>query len=115
MNPLQNKRIIVGITGSIVAYKAGELVRELKREGAEVKVVMTKAAQEFVAPLTFQVLSGNQVYTDLFTLGGRWEPEHINLAQWVELILVAPATADIISRFSSGRADDLLTTLCSAS
>lgn len=115
MDPLQKKRIIVGITGSIAVYKAGELVRELKRGGAEVKVVMTEAAQEFVSPLTFQVLSGNPVYTNLFSLEGRWEPEHISLAQWGELVLVAPATADIISKLSLGLADDLLTALILAS
>lgn len=115
MDPLQNKRIIVGITGSIAAYKAGELVRVLKRGGAEVKVVMTETAQEFVSPLTFQVLSGNPVYTNLFSPKGRWEPEHISLAQWGELVLVAPATADIISKLSLGLADDLLTALILAS
>lgn len=115
MDTLQNKRIIVGITGSIAAYKAGELVRELKRGGAEVKVVMTEAAQEFVNPLTFQVLSGNPVYTNLFSPEGRWDPEHISLAQWGELVLVAPATADIISKLSLGLADDLLTALILAS
>ncbi len=115
MDPLQNKRIIVGITGSIAAYKAGELVRELKRGGAEVKVVMTEAAQEFVSPLTFQVLSGNPVYTNLFGPEGRWDPEHISLAQWGELVLVAPATADIISKLSLGLAGDLLTALTLAS
>jgi len=115
MDPLQNKRIIVGITGSIAAYKAGELVRVLKRGGAEVKVVMTETAQEFVSPLTFQVLSGNPVYTNFFSLEGRWEPEHISLAQWGELVLVAPATADIISKLSLGLADDLLTALILAS
>ncbi len=115
MNPLQNKRIIIGITGSVAAYKAGELVRELKRGGAEVKVVMTEAAQEFVSPLTFQVLSGNPVYTNLFSPEGRWEPEHISLAQWGELVLIAPATADIISKLSLGMANDLLTALILAS
>ncbi len=115
MNPLQDKRIIVGITGSIAAYKAGELVRELKRERAEVKVVMTMAAQEFIAPLTFQVLSGNPVYTSLFHLEGQWESRHISLSQWGELIVIAPATADIISKLSLGLADELLTTLVLAS
>ncbi len=115
MNPLQDKRIIVGITGSIAAYKGGELVRELRREGAEVKVVMTAAAQEFVTPLTFQTLSGHPVYADLFSLNQQWVPEHISLAQWGDLVLIGPATADSISRLASGLADDLLTSVCLAS
>ncbi len=115
MNPLMDKRIIVGVTGSIAAYKAGELVRELRKQGVAVKVVMTEAAQEFVRPLTFQVLSGNPVYTNLFRLEGQWEPEHISLAQWGELILIAPATANFISKLASGLADDLLSSLCLAS
>ena len=110
-------RIALGVTGGVAAYKAAELVRRLQEEGFDVQVVMTRAAQEFVAPLTFAALTGQKVITDLF--GGRaGEPanvesavEHIAVAQRIDLLLVAPATADILAKMARGVADDFLTTL----
>lgn len=108
---LKGKQIIVGITGSIAAYKAAEIVSCLCQNGAEVKVIMTPAATAFMAPLTFQTLSHNQVFTDLFESTGGYNPEHISLAQWADLVLIAPATANIIGKIATGIADDLLTTV----
>jgi phosphopantothenoylcysteine decarboxylase/phosphopantothenate--cysteine ligase len=107
---LKGKKIVVGVTGGIAAYKAAELVRELIRRGAEVRVVMTDHAREFVTPLTFETLSGNRVATDLFHLAGSFEMDHIALASFAELVVVAPATANVIGKLAAGIADDLLTT-----
>jgi phosphopantothenoylcysteine decarboxylase/phosphopantothenate--cysteine ligase len=107
---LQEKRIVLGVTGGIAAYKAAELVRELVRRGAIVRVVMTYHACEFVRPLTFETLSGNPVATDLFHLTGGHEIDHIALAEFADLIVIAPATANIIGKLAAGIADDLLTT-----
>ena len=102
------RRILLGVTGSIAAYKACELVRLLVRNGDRVTVVMTKAATEFVRPLTYQTLSRNPVYVDQFAPPAEWKPEHVSLAEDADLVLVAPATADILARMRYGLADDLL-------
>ena len=111
----RNKKVIVGITGGIAAYKSAELVRLFIKAGAEVRVVMTESAQEFITPLTLQALSGNAVSTSLFDESAELGMGHIELAKWADLIIVAPATADFIARLNAGMANDLLTTLCLAS
>ena len=115
MLQLNNKQILLGVTGGIAAYKAAELIRRLKDVGADVRVVMTKAAQEFITPLTLQALSGNTVHTSLLDPEAEAAMGHIELARWADLILVAPASADFMARVVCGQADDLLTTLCLAS
>ncbi len=112
---LHNKNVLLGVCGGIAAYKSAELVRRLQDAGAEVRVVMTRAATEFVTPLTFQALSGNPVHTDLLDTEAEAAMGHIELARWADLILIAPATANSIARLASGRADDLLTAICLAS
>jgi len=107
---LQGKCVILGVTGGIAAYKAAELLRLLVKSGAEIHVVMTRSAQEFITPLTFQTLSGNPVHTELFSLIQEQEIGHISLADRADLILVAPATANLIGKVANGIADDLLTT-----
>lgn len=114
MMRLQNKRVLLGVTGGIAAYKGAELVRRLQDQGAAVRVAMTRAAQEFVTPLTFQALSGHPVHTDLLDTEAEAAMGHIELARWADLVLIAPATADFIARLAQGRGDDLLTTLCLA-
>lgn len=114
MTILENKKLLLGVTGGIAAYKTAELVRLLKKEGAEVRVVMTKAATKFVTPLTFQALSGNPVATDLLDTDADAAMGHINLVRWADLVLVAPATANFIAKLRTGLADDLLSTLCLA-
>ena len=114
MERLNNKRILLGVTGSIAAYKAGELVRRLRDAGAEVRVVMTQGAGEFVAPLTFQALSGHPVHQHLLDTESEAGMGHIELARWADAILVAPASADFIARVVQGRADDLLSAICLA-
>jgi phosphopantothenoylcysteine decarboxylase/phosphopantothenate--cysteine ligase len=105
------KRILLGVSGGIAAYKAAELVRLLRKEGAEVRVAMTRGAAQFVTPLTFQALSGNPVHTDLLDAESESAMDHISLARWADLIVIAPATANLIAKLSHGLADDLLTTL----
>ena len=112
---MQGKRILLGVTGGIAAYKSAELVRRLRERGADVQVVMTAAAREFVGPLTFQALSGRPVRTDLWDSAAESAMGHIELARWADAVLVAPATADFLARLAQGRADDLLATLCLAS
>ncbi len=107
---LQGKCVVLGVSGGIAAYKAAELLRLLVKAGAEVHVVMTRNAQEFIAPLTFQTLSGNPVHTDLFNLIQEQEIGHISLADRADLVLVAPATANLVGKVANGIADDLLTT-----
>jgi phosphopantothenoylcysteine decarboxylase/phosphopantothenate--cysteine ligase len=107
-------RILLGVTGGIAAYKAAELVRRLKERGADVQVVMTAGAREFVTPLTFQALSGRPVRTDLWDAAAEAAMGHIELARWAELVLIAPASADFLARLAAGQADDLLATLCLA-
>lgn len=111
---LLNKHILLGVTGGIAAYKAAELVRLLRAEGAEVRVVMTQAATEFIAPMTFQALSGNPVRLDLFDEAEEAAMGHINLARWADLIVLSPASADFIAKMRIGVASDLLSTLCLA-
>ena len=108
---LAGKTIVVGVTGGIAAYKAAELVRLLVKDGAFVRVIMTKNAQEFITPLTLQTLSGNPVATETFNLTQESEIGHIRLADTADLIVVAPASADVIGKFAHGIADDLLTTV----
>jgi len=111
---LTNKQILVGITGGIAAYKSAELVRRLRDGGAEVRVVMTRAATEFITPLTMQALSGHPVSLDLLDTESEQAMGHIDLARWADAIIVAPASADFIARLAQGRADDLLATICLA-
>jgi phosphopantothenoylcysteine decarboxylase/phosphopantothenate--cysteine ligase len=108
---LSGKEIVLGVTGSIAAYKAVELLRELVKAGASVTVVLTEAAQRFVGPLTFAALSRREVMTDLFTLDYEAKIRHIAATEGADLLLVAPATANIIGKFARGLADDLLTNL----
>ena len=108
---LAGKTIVVGVTGGIAAYKAAELVRLLVKDGAFVRVIMTKNAQEFITPLTLQTLSGNPVATETFNLTQESEIGHIRLADTADLILIAPASADVIGKLAHGIADDLLTTV----
>jgi phosphopantothenoylcysteine decarboxylase/phosphopantothenate--cysteine ligase len=106
-----SKRVLLGVTGGIACYKALELVRLLKETGFDVRVVMTSAATEFVTPLSFQTLSGHPVATDLFSLTQESEIGHINLADTSDLVVIAPATANVLGKIASGIADDLLTTV----
>jgi phosphopantothenoylcysteine decarboxylase/phosphopantothenate--cysteine ligase len=112
---LKGKKILLGVTGGIAAYKAAELMREFIKDGAEVKVIMTANAAKFVSPLTFQTLSGNPVYTDMFALTEDWEIGHISLADYPDIVVIAPATANIIGKVAGGIADDLLSTTVMAS
>lgn len=108
------ERILLGVGGGIAAYKAAELVRRLRARGAQVRVVMTENAEQFIAPLTFQALSGEPVRTSLWDRAAEAAMGHIELARWAQRIIIAPASADVIARLAQGRADDLLTTLCLA-
>ena len=108
---LANKRVLLGITGGIAAYKCAELTRLLIKAGAEVRVAMTASATEFVTPLTLQALSGNRVHLDLLDTEAEAAMGHIELARWADLVLIAPATANSIARIVHGEADDILTTL----
>ncbi|HEX4462790.1 MAG TPA: bifunctional phosphopantothenoylcysteine decarboxylase/phosphopantothenate--cysteine ligase CoaBC [Polyangia bacterium] len=111
---LNGRRIVVGVAGGIAAYKAAELVRALVKLGAQVRVVMTRAAQEFITPLTLQSLSQQPVATDTFDLSQEQTIGHIQVADWAELLVIAPATADIIARLAHGLANDLLSTVALA-
>lgn len=111
---MYGQRIVLGVTGGIAAYKAAELVRRLREAGADVRVVMTRGAQAFVTPLTFQALSGHPVHTELLDEAAEAGMGHIELARWADTVLIAPATADCIARLANGLAGDLLTTLCLA-
>lgn len=111
MSRLNNRHIVLGITGGIAAYKAAELVRRLKERGAQVHVVMTDAAREFITPLTLQALSGNPVHTSLLDPEAEAAMGHIELARWADLLLVAPASADFLAKLAGGHADNLLSTL----
>ncbi|PHR84021.1 MAG: bifunctional phosphopantothenoylcysteine decarboxylase/phosphopantothenate--cysteine ligase CoaBC [Colwellia sp.] len=114
MQILQDKKIVLGISGGIAAYKIPELVRRLKDQGADVRVVMTEGAKAFITPLTLQAVSGNGVADSLLDTQAELAMGHIELAKWADLIIIAPATADIIARITAGLANDLLTTLCLA-
>jgi phosphopantothenoylcysteine decarboxylase/phosphopantothenate--cysteine ligase len=109
------RRVLLGVTGGIAAYKSADLVRRLVERGVQVQVVMTAAAQQFVTPLTFQAVSGKPVRTDLWDTAAEAAMGHIELARWAELILIAPASADFLARLAHGQANDLLSTLCLAS
>jgi len=111
LKSLANKNILLGVTGGIAAYKSAEIVRHLKKSGASVRVVMTRSAEEFITPLTLQALSGNRVSTELLDAEAEAAMGHIELAKWADGILIAPATANTIARLSSGRGDDLLSTV----
>ncbi len=113
-SPLHNRKVVLGITGGIAAYKAAELTRLLRKAGASVSVIMTDAAQQFVTPLLLQTLSGNPVATELFDLTQESEIGHIALADSADVLLIAPATADVIAKLSLGLASDLLTTVALA-
>lgn len=111
MDTLAGQRVLLGVTGGIAAYKAPALVRALRAEGATVRVVMTRAAAEFVTPMSLQVVSGAAVGTDLFDPAYEAEIGHIELARWADVVLVAPATANVIAQLAHGMASDLLTTV----
>ena len=111
---MQGKHILLGVTGGIAAYKAPDLVRRLREGGAEVQVVMTAGAREFVTPTTFQAVSGRTVRSDLWDAAAEAAMGHIELARWADVVLIAPASADFLARVAAGLADDLLTTLCLA-
>lgn len=111
MSIVQDKKIVLGVTGCIAVYKAAELVRQLVKLGADVHVVMTQSARQFVAPLTFQTLSGNPVITELFTLYEERTIGHVTMAQRGDVLVVAPATANIIGKAAGGIADDILSTV----
>lgn len=107
--PLTDKTILVGVSGSIAAYKAADLVSQLRKLGADPFVILTKAAEQFVTPMTLQVLSRNPVARSVWTETHRWQPGHIELADKADLLLIAPATADLLAKFAHGLADDELT------
>jgi len=114
LTALSKKRLLLGITGGVAAYKAAELARLLTQDGIDVQTVMTQSGCHFVGPVTFQSLTGNPVYTDLWEANAAHNMAHINLSRNVDMILVAPASADFIARLANGMADDLLATLCLA-
>jgi len=114
MAMLDGKQIVLGVTGGIAAFKACSLIRRLMERGAAVQVVMTQHATEFVTPLTFQTLSGRSVAVDLFTARPVGPLPHIDLAKWAHILVIAPATANIIGKIAAGIADDLLSTLVMA-
>ncbi len=114
MAHLFNRNVLLGVSGGIAAYKSAELVRALQELGATVRVIMTHGAREFITPLTLQALSGHPVHTELLDERAEMGMGHIELARWADLLLIAPATADLIARLSIGRADDLLTTVALA-
>ncbi|HEC59416.1 MAG TPA: bifunctional 4'-phosphopantothenoylcysteine decarboxylase/phosphopantothenoylcysteine synthetase, partial [Methylophaga sp.] len=114
-NVLHGTKIVLGVTGSIAAYKSADLVRRLIDAGAELRVVMTKGACEFITPLTLQTLSGHPVALELLDADQESAMGHIKLARWADWILIAPASADTIARLAHGRADDILAALCLAS
>ncbi len=117
MTTLKNKKIILGVSGGIAAYKACYLVRELVKLGAEVRVVMTPSACEFVSPLTFSTLSKNEVIVNIFPEkkeNSKTSTWHIHLSQWADLFVIAPATVNTIAKINNGIADNALTTLVSA-
>lgn len=112
--PSRSPCIVIGVTGSIAAYKAAEAVSTLAQDGFDVTVILTRGAQQFVAPLTFQHLSHNRVITDLFDPELETRPEHISLSDRVRCVCIAPATANVIAKIAAGIADDMLTTFVTA-
>ena len=115
MNNIENKKILLVICGGISAYKSLEIIRLLKKRGATVKSILTKSAKEFVTPLSVASLTQEKVYDDLFSHENESEMDHISLSRWSDLILVAPATANTISKLSTGSSDDLASTVILAS
>lgn len=109
MRKIKDARVILGVTASIAIYKVCDIIRRLKEGSCEVTVVMTEDAQELIRPVVFRALSGNQVYRGLFDEPASWEIEHVSLAAKADLVLIAPATANIIAKIASGICDDLLT------
>ena len=103
------KTVVLGVTGSIAAYKACDIAGALRKSGIDVNVILTKEAEEFVSALTFQTISGNRVSRGMFDLPEEWDPAHISLAQRADLVLVAPASANVIGKLASGICDDMLT------
>lgn len=114
MVSLENKHVTVYVTGGIAVYKVASLVRQLIKNGAIVRVAMTQAATEFVTPLTFATLTRQEVLTDLMTMNHPEQVAHIHLADWTELAIIAPATANIVGKLANGIADDFVTTALSA-
>ena len=114
MATLIGERILLGVTGGIAAYKSAELVRRLKQAGAEVRVVMTQSAEQFITATTLQALSGNPVRTSLWDESAEAAMSHIELARWASKLLIAPASADFMARLAGGHGNDLLSTLCLA-
>ena len=114
MTSLDGKHVLLGVTGGIAAYKCAELVRGLRKAGAEVRVVMTAAAERFVTPTTLQALSGHPVRSSLWDEAAEAAMSHIELARWADVVLIAPASADTLARLAGGHANDLLSTLCLA-
>jgi phosphopantothenoylcysteine decarboxylase / phosphopantothenate---cysteine ligase len=113
--PLKGQKVLLGVTGGIAAYKGVEILRGLQKAGAEVQVVMTQAARQFIQPLTFEALTHHPVHTELFPLSGGGDVIHVKLAKWADLNLVAPATANIIGKMANGLSDDLLSCIMMAS
>jgi phosphopantothenoylcysteine decarboxylase/phosphopantothenate--cysteine ligase len=111
---LHNRRILLGITGGIAAYKGAELTRRLQDQGADVRVIMTRSATEFITPLTMQALSKHPVHLDLHNPDTESVMGHIELARWADLVLIAPASANFLARLAHGHGDDLLTAVCLA-
>ena len=107
---MNNKKVLLGVSGGIAVYKALDVISRLKKKGIEVKVIMTKSATEFVTPLSFQSLSENPVVINMFDEPKAWEIQHISLAKWADLVVVVPATANIIGKVANGIADDMLST-----
>ena len=115
MNDLTNKKILLVICGGISAYKSLELIRLLKKNNAEIKSIITKNAKEFITPLSVGSLSQGKVYDDLFSLENETEMDHISLSRWADAIIIAPATANTISKLSQGSSEDLASTVILAS
>jgi phosphopantothenoylcysteine decarboxylase/phosphopantothenate--cysteine ligase len=115
MNDIQGKRVLLGVTGSIAAYKSPEIVRRLKDQGADVRVVLTASAEKLVSPTVFQAVSGEPVRGDIWDEQAEAAMGHIELAKWADLIVIAPATANVIAQLAAGSAENLLTTICLAS
>jgi len=111
---MKNKNILIGITGGIAAYKVCDLINILRKDGASVKVIMTEAAEKFITPLTIQTLTSNPVYSNSFLTISETEVEHIALAEWCDLMIIAPASANTIGKVANGIADNLLTTVIMA-
>ena len=115
MSEIQGRRVLLGVTGSIAAYKSPDIVRRLKEQGAEVRVVLTASAEKLVSPTVFQAVSGEPVRGDIWDEKAEAAMGHIELAKWADIILIAPATANVIAQLAAGSAENLLTTICLAS